>query len=216
MQGKTDSLVKRYSKAISDISQSVGLTKEEMTSIVYTLVMNTLYNDFFKPHLVPQQGNPEFIHIIEYLAQNGLTPEQIRETLVEDPQILLFCEHIEDVYLIFQRDNFCSFVLVDGNDYRAYKKGDYSLSRALVQDVRILQDFPHLLEALVDVFSTNHQINTLLDSAERSDIAEFYDIKDNDSVKEILTKMSRVPSDSNNYHVKSAGQKQEKLQNKRI
>lgn len=202
-----ETLTARYKEAITPLAGALGISNEEQIGIIYNLVANSMSNDFFTEENLPVAPIPSFEQVLIYLEQNGLSPEEIKELITKSPQVLLFCEHLDDIYLVFKGDEYRTCILVDDNEYRSYSKDSFDYMNMLYQDIDAVKEFPNLVTKLIEN-TDDYKVETILNSTIREDVAGAYGITETDTIKEVLEKMKSSYSEKN-FYVKGTTLKQQ-------
>lgn len=204
MMPNIDSLVHSYGQELSKIALPLEITPSEQNGIVYNLIVNSIRNSFFIDSGPSLELPLDFEGITTHLSQNGLTKQQIKELLLKSPQILLYCQRPDDIYLLFKGDEYQSYVLVNGNDYRCYSKALFDYSKMIAQDLKGDADYTGLVDKIIATDEPYH-LQIILDSANREDFQREYGLSSEDTVKDILEKMKNGYS-KKNFYVKSIRQ----------
>lgn len=204
MKNKFNELIEGYKNFIIKFSQIIPLNQNQQKFIIYTLVKDVINDDFFREYSkiknIPK--SPE--NLISYLSEKYMLNEkEIKEIVLSSPQILLYSDRVEDIYNFYKFDEHKAIILVNGDQYKCYRKED-----SFVEYIDLINEDYKLtiIEALYNRIKDDpYYIDELINGIKREDIAEYYKINENFTLKEKLEKLN-FKTDLKNYYIESIEQ----------
>ena len=128
------------------------------------------------------------VNLKKYLNDISLSDNDIKTLLIDIPYIIFYSCRIDDIYPLFSYDKFQGIVLLNNNDYKAYmspfvsEEYKFDLFRNVSFDSVTLDELISL--NYQNQFENNDFIKDLIKMGSREDIARYYEIDEDCSLKD--------------------------------
>ena len=190
------------------LMQILNITQKDADNIVEVVKKCVERDDFYKNVTLNDVDNifqrDSILTIEKYLLSFGLSFEQVKEIIIQTPEILFYVNRLQDTYLIYQSGEFKGYVLLDGENYKAYRileKKDQEIEDeedVLIGDWRI-ENIPEYLHVVDD-----HSYQKMLEKAiiqlkTRPDLRALYGISENATTRELLDALTTAYSRKDLY-----------------
>ena len=107
------------------LMQILNITQKDADNIVEVVKKCVERDDFYKNVTLNDVDSifqrDSILTIEKYLLSFGLSFEQVKEIIIQTPEILFYVNRLQDTYLIYQSGEFKGYVLLDGEKYKAYR-----------------------------------------------------------------------------------------------
>ena len=107
------------------LMQILNITQKDADNIVEVVKKCVERDDFYKNVTLNDVDSifqrDSILTIEKYLLSFGLSFEQVKEIIIQTPEILFYVDRLQDTYLIYQSGEFKGYVLLDGEKYKAYR-----------------------------------------------------------------------------------------------
>ena len=141
---------------LSNLKKNLDISQEESIYLI-NLIIKDLLNDEYYSRLI--NSKLEFFPFEESTIQSikkifisvGIDESEIKKIILTIPEILLFYDSFESIYLIYKSSKFSGIAFLNGEDYRAYSYSESSFRLRYLNialDSRI-NDFTYLIEKLL-------------------------------------------------------------------
>ena len=184
----------------------LGLSKKEILFLLKGIFISILNDEFFnmkikdKNELVNMLISEDNLqNIIEFLLNKKCNIKLIKEILIENPQILLYGDNLNNIFVIYKNQYYKGYVLVNDNDYRSYLQ--YDMSEFFKNDNPIIEAINLSDLMSYSRFNDQYVMKNIIQTLYRDDIKKKYNISENDSLTERLKK-SEVNYSRKNYYLK--------------
>lgn len=190
------------------LMQILNITQKDADNIVEVVKKCVERDDFYKNVTLNDVDRifqrDSILTIEKYLLSFGLSFEQVKEIIIQTPEILFYVDRLQDTYLIYQSGEFKGYVLLDGEKYKAYRileKKDPEIEDEedeLIGDWRI-ENIPEYLHVVDD-----HSYQKMLEKAiiqlkTRPDLRALYGISENATTRELLDALTTAYSHKDLY-----------------
>ena len=180
---------------LSNLKKNLDINQEESTYLI-NLIIKDLLTDEYYFRLI--NSKLDFLPFEESAIQSiknifisvGIDESEIKKIILTIPEILLFYDSFESIYLIYKSSKFRGIAFLYGEDYRAYSYSESSFRLRYLNialDSRI-NDFTYLIEKL-------------LRSLDREDIKKTTNLESQseDDLKNKFAALTRIYSKKNYY-----------------
>lgn len=141
---------------LSNLKKNLDINQEESTYLI-NLIIKDLLTDEYYFRLI--NSKLDFLPFEESAIQSikkifisvGIDESEIKKIILTIPEILLFYDSFESIYLIYKSSKFRGIAFLNGEDYRAYSYSESSFRLRYLNialDSRI-NDFTYLIEKLL-------------------------------------------------------------------
>lgn len=180
---------------LSNLKKNLDINQEESTYLI-NLIIKDLLTDEYYSRLINSKldflpfGENAIQSIKNIFISVGIDESEIKKIILTIPEILLFYDSFESIYLIYKSSKFRGVAFLNGKDYRAYSYSESSFRLRYLNialDSRI-NDFTYLIEKL-------------LRSLEREDIKKSTNLEsqNEDDLKNKFAALTRSYSKKNYY-----------------
>lgn len=185
-----------------------GVTKEEFEHILKKLINDIATDKFYKNLLKKKDLSNCFegqtlYELKKYLSlQLRINDDDIKNILINTPEILFFATNISKIYPIFKGSYFKGYVLLDDDLYKAYSF--YNNYKYLLNSRKVNQNFDLSLQNIKinyvnpkfiektgkyvlgknDLFDNSKLINYLLENLNREDVMKYYGLTSDSTLEE--------------------------------
>ena len=180
---------------LSNLKKNLDINQEESIYLI-NLIIKDLLTDEYCSRLI--NSKLDFLPFEESAIQSikkifisvGIDESEIKKIILTIPEILLFYDSFESIYLIYKSSKFRGIAFLYGEDYRAYSYSESSFRLRYLNialDSRI-NDFTYLIEKL-------------LRSLDREDIKKTTNLESQseDDLKNKFAALTRIYSKKNYY-----------------
>ena len=141
---------------LSNLKKNLDINQEESTYLI-NLIIKDLLTDEYYFRLI--NSTLDFLPFEESAMQSikkifisvGIDESEIKKIILTIPEILLFYDSFESIYLIYKSSKFRGIAFLNGEDYRAYSYSESSFRLRYLNialDSRI-NDVTYLIEKLL-------------------------------------------------------------------
>ena len=107
------------------LMQILNIMQKDADNIVEVIKKCVERDEFYKDVTLRDVNNifqrDSILTIEKYLLSYGLSFEQVKEIIIQIPEILFYVDRLQDTYLIYQSGEFKGYALLDGEQYKAYR-----------------------------------------------------------------------------------------------
>ena len=212
--GISQYFIGNFNNIYRDMHSVFKLDPEIVRDIIIHLISISFKDDFYKEFMKVDSINKCFkkknlLQLNNYFSSLKFTKSEINLLLKYTPEILLYSNRIRDIYPLYKSSDFKGYVLLNGEDYRAYDSVDDFLENDgnnLKIDYSSINNFKEAISVdirrnLLD-FENNLTVKSMLELLKREDVKDYYGIDDNSSLREKFDALSSKYNKRNYYFYK--------------